>query len=372
MNAVTPSTSRARLTVRVVSEDGELAGLSREWADLYARSSPATPFQAHGWLCSWWRSYGSPGRLRVFLAYRAGRLVAAAPFRLDRRVLTPVGGEQSDFTDIVMDDAEGDAGLRDLRDGLLGQRGWDVIDLPEVRPGAVACRLAGVWGERAWTLPASTCLQLPGEPIEHALDALESRRARRLRSVLRKLDALELSVADVKADGVAGAMTELLRLHNMQWAGRGINVQHTQPRFREHLVTAARSLTADGHAVVSEFRVRGRLLACDFSLIGKDFVGGYLYGVHPDLRAEADVLTLLLRQNLAMTHRLGKPVFSLLRGDEPHKGKYGCRAVANQRVILGRGVRALPYAATTGARTAGRELLKRRYPRLAERISAWR
>ncbi|MFC4114454.1 GNAT family N-acetyltransferase [Nonomuraea zeae] len=376
MSAVPPKLSRAGLTVQVVRDASELAALSAEWADLYDRSSAATPFQSYGWLCSWWRAYGTPGRLRVFLARRDGRLVAAAPFTLEHRlgcrVLTPVGGGQADFTDIVVDDSEADAGLRELRAGLLGQPGWDVIDLPEARPGAAVRRLAELWDDRAWTLPASTCLHLPGLPIEQVVAGLNSRRAHRLRTALRKLDALDISVTAVEPDRAEQSVAELLRLHAMQWERRGINTQHTQPRFHDHLARAARSLVADGHAALTEFRVRGRLLACDFAVVGKDFLGGYLYGAHPDLRSEADVLTMLLRHNLATAHRLGKPMLSLLRGAETYKTKFGCEPAVNQRVLLGRGLRAGAYAATAGARTAGRELVKRRWPRLAERAGAWR
>ncbi|MEU6711334.1 GNAT family N-acetyltransferase [Nonomuraea sp. NPDC046802] len=371
------TTSRSsRLTLRVAKKSEELAALSAEWADLYARSSIATPFQSYGWICSWWHGYGTPGRLRVFLARRDGRLVAAAPFRLEHRlgcrVLTPVGGDQSDFTDIVVDDSEGDAGLRELRARMLAQPGWDVIDLPEARPGSAVRRLADLWDGPAWTRPSSTCLQLPGRPLEQVLAELHGPRARRLRTGLRKLDTVDLSVAAVHADGVERAVGELLRLHAMQWQSRAINVHHTQPRFMEHLARAAQWLVGQKHAVLWEYRLRGRLLACDFSLIGKDFVGGYLYGVHPDLRTEVDVLTMMLRQNLAEAHRLGKPVLSMLRGDEPYKTKYGCEAVVNQRVMLGRGARAAVYATGESMRAAGRELVKRHCPRLVERISAWR
>ncbi|MFG2075320.1 GNAT family N-acetyltransferase [Nonomuraea maritima] len=376
MTSSTSRASHARLALRVVTKGEDLAALSAEWADLYARSSTATPFQSYGWLCSWWRVYGTPGRLRVFLARRDGRLVAAAPFRLERRmgcrVLTPVGGTQSDFTDIVVDDGEGDAGLCELRSGLLAQPGWDVIDVPEARPGAAILRLARLWGVRSWTMPSSTCLQLPGRPLEEVLDGLKPSRARKLRARLRKLDRMELSVTSVGADRAEHTMTELLRLHTLQWQDRPINVLHTQPRFREHLTRAAQSMVADGHAGLAEYRVGGRLMACDFSVVGKDFVGGYLYGCHPDLRAEADILMMLLRENLATAGRLGKPTVSMLRGDEEYKAKWECEVVPNQRVMLGRNLRAGAYAAATGMRATGRDVAKRRFPRLAQRITTWR
>src|SRR6185503_4099327 len=86
-------------TVEVRRDDAALAEIRAEWDDLFGRCATATPFQAHAWLAAWWGQYGRPGRLRLVLVRYAGRLVAAAALRRERRwlcsVLTPVGGALS-------------------------------------------------------------------------------------------------------------------------------------------------------------------------------------------------------------------------------------------------------------------------------------
>ncbi|NEB20567.1 glycosyl transferase family 1, partial [Streptomyces coelicoflavus] len=71
--------------MELVTDERVFAGLASEWRRLYGRCATATPFQSHAWLRSWWRSYGSPGRLRLVLARDGRELVAAAPLMLVRR-----------------------------------------------------------------------------------------------------------------------------------------------------------------------------------------------------------------------------------------------------------------------------------------------
>src|SRR4051812_2059869 len=122
-------------SVEVRRSDTALAGLAGEWDDLVARCATATPFQTYAWLESWWRSYGLPGRLRLILVRHAGRLVAAAPLMVRRRggcpVLTPLGGEFSDFTDVLVDDELAEQAMRRLVATVLREPGWQAIDFPE-------------------------------------------------------------------------------------------------------------------------------------------------------------------------------------------------------------------------------------------------
>jgi CelD/BcsL family acetyltransferase involved in cellulose biosynthesis len=354
------------LAVEIIRDGAELDGLAGEWARLYARCSAATPFQSHAWVSAWWHAYGVPGRLRLVLARRRGRLVAAVPLvlvrRLGWRVLAPVGREQSDFTDILLDDDRAEETAAAVRDACRREPGWDVIDFPEVRPGSAIEHLRACWDAPRWTLPASVCVQLPGQPIERLLAAHSGRKAGKLRRCLRRAEALDASAVPVPAADAEAGVARLLELHAMQWERREINAEHTSPRFQALLTRAARRLVGEGLAVLSEYRAGGRLVAADLAVVGKDFVGGYLYAAHPSLRAETDIVTLLLRRNLGLAHELERPVLSLLRGAEPHKEKWGGRRVRSQRVILGRGRAAIGYATAARSRLAMRGLAVRRLP----------
>ncbi|MEU5869071.1 GNAT family N-acetyltransferase [Nonomuraea sp. NPDC047529] len=347
------------LATEVVTGSSRLRALAGEWADLHDRSPAATPFQSHVWLSSWWETYGRNANLSAVLLRRRGRLVAAAPVmtvrRAGLRVLRPLGGDQSDFTDVLIEDGDPDLPAA-LGRALAELPGWDVLDLPEVRPGADAERLAAAWPGRSWRLPASTCVELPGVPLGRLLAGLPGKNGNKLRRELRRVDEAPIQVRDVPAAEAEHAVARLLDLHALQWQGRGINVEHTKPRFRAHLARAARRLVAEQQARLIEYHLDGQVVAVDLVIVGKDFVGGYLYGTHPDLRAQVDVVTLLLRTDLGLAHELGRPTMSLLRGAESHKTKWGGQCAVSHRLLLARTPAATAYALAARARVGGRTL----------------
>ena len=150
--------------VTVCRDPEEFGELAKEWEDLRRRCRPATAFQSHAWLHSWWLSYGRPGRLRVVLVHSDGELVAAAPMMLTYRplpTLVALGGAITDFCDVLLDDERPHAAHALARALHRTARGA-VIDLREVRPGAAAERLYDVWPGSRQRLRDSVCLELPG------------------------------------------------------------------------------------------------------------------------------------------------------------------------------------------------------------------
>ena len=90
--------------------DDAFSRIADDWDALYGSCSTATPFQSRVWLESWWSSYRDEGgRLCLVGVRHRGRLVAAAAlvsrWRGPWRVLSPVGVRQSDYCDILIDDA---------------------------------------------------------------------------------------------------------------------------------------------------------------------------------------------------------------------------------------------------------------------------
>ncbi|MFD9500151.1 GNAT family N-acetyltransferase [Streptomyces sp. NPDC060035] len=329
-----------RLTVTLCRDLGEFAGLSGEWDALHRHCSTSTPFQSHAWLHSWWLSYGTPGRLRVVLARRHGRLIGAAPLMLVHRpmpLLVPMGGAISDFFDILVDDEEAKGAVMALERGLERAAVHTVIDLREVRPDASAQLLYGNWSGARSRLTDSTCMELPAEPIGALLERMPGSRAQRARSKLRKLDALGIECRPAPEQRVAGAVDTLLRLHERQWRGRGINPEHLRPRFCEHLVRATRRMVRDGEASLTEFLLDGDVVAAELSLRSAHLAGGYLYGADPGLREKkVDVTAMLLREAAQQAADTGRSVLSLLRGSEQYKNGWGPVPVVNQRLLLAR------------------------------------
>ncbi|SEO92716.1 Acetyltransferase involved in cellulose biosynthesis, CelD/BcsL family [Actinacidiphila rubida] len=325
------------LTVHVCRNAGEFGGLAREWAGLYQRCHTATAFQSHAWLWSWWLSYGGRRGLRVVLVRRGGELVAAAPLMRVHRplpALVPLGGAITDYTDVLLADAEAGVATA-LAAGVRRAARGAVVDLREVREGASAERLLACWRGTTRRLPDSVCLELPGLPMDGLIARVGSSRGQRIRASLRKLEAAGVEEREVPPHEVPSAIETMMRLHLLQWRGRGVTPEHERPRFARHLARAAAWMAADGAASVTEFRMDGRVVAANLTVLSPQLAGGYLFGADPVLRAaKVDVTTLLMRHGVGQSAGGGRATLSLLRGAEPHKFHWQPEHRTNQRLLM--------------------------------------
>jgi len=359
---MTRTISAGAWTVDTRRGDDALDDLADEWTDLYHRSAVASPFQSYAWVRSWWRAYGRAGRLRVFLVRQHGRLVAAAAFQARGPVLAPLGGDLTDFTDVLLDDRAAVPAARALTAALLRDPGWQVVDLPESRRGAA---LVAAWPGGHHETAGSVCLDLPARPMDELVAALPPHTRKTVRRRLNQLRKAGPEIRETTPGEAPRAIDDLLRLHRRQWQGRGGNPGHRTPAFAAHLTSAIPGMIRDGQAALLEYRFAGDLLASSLLLIGRDLVGGYLYGADPVLRGRVDVTTMLLADALALAHRWGRPTMSMLRGAEPHKATWRPAAVANRRLLLTR------PGSLRGAAYAHGVLLHRRAVTFAGRRAPW-
>ncbi|GGZ49613.1 GNAT family N-acetyltransferase [Streptomyces subrutilus] len=330
--------STGGLSVTLCRDPRQFAGLEEPWNRLVRGCPTATPFQSHAWLHSWWLSYGREGRLRILLVRRGGELVGAAPLMLVHRplpLLVPLGGPITDHFDVLVAAEHADLVVPALARGLYRAARGAVVDLREVRPGAAAEGLGKHWAGVGSTLTDSTCMELPALPFDELVRRMPSSGAQRVRAKLRKTDAAGIEEHEVTEDEVPRAVRSLLRLHEKQWRGRGVNPEHLRPRFAEHLTRAARRMVRTGEGRMTEFRLDGKVVAANVTLLSAGLSGGYLYGADPDLRAlKVDVGTLLLRHEAERALADGRPVVSFLRGSEPYKNHWRPETVVNQRFLL--------------------------------------
>ncbi|MEU7030090.1 GNAT family N-acetyltransferase [Streptomyces sp. SBR177] len=328
----------ASFLTEIVHDCAEFERLGPEWTALYRRCATATPFQSYAWLHSWWLSYGRPGALRVVLVRRPDGTPAGAAALMRAPgplpALTALGGAITDFTDVLLDDSCPEAAPA-LAGALARAARGAVIDLREVRPGAAAERVYAAWRGPRRRLPDSLCLELPAVPMEALLERIPSGKAQRVRAKLRKMDALGIDQRIVPAAEVPGALERLLRLHRLQWQGRGVTAEHTSERFAQHLARAVRPMVERGDAMVTEFRLGGDVVCADLTLMSPRLAGGYLYGADPELRArKVDVAAMLLRHGARETSASGRATLSMLRGTEPYKHHWRPETVPNQRLMM--------------------------------------
>jgi CelD/BcsL family acetyltransferase involved in cellulose biosynthesis len=350
-----PRTDDAAWATEIRRDDAALTAVAQDWDDLYRHCATATAFQSGEWLRSWWEVYGRPGRLRLVLIRRNGVLVAGAALSAERHrgrtVLTPLGTGLSDFEDVLVRDEYAAPATRALIGALLADRGWDVLHVRESRPGGPARALAAAWPGAHFTAPASTCLQIPAAPVAEVLAAVPGSTAKTLRKKLRKIDAEGFAVEQVPPGEAYDGIQALLALHRRQWQGRAVNLEHLGEPFARHLTRAGTDLIRQGRAVLHRYRLDDRVVACELLLVGSDHLGAYLFGFEPELRDRIDVAAMLIRQDIVATGELGRPVLSLLRGDEAYKMRWRPEPVPNAEWVLAR-PGSLPGAGYTRYRRA--------------------
>lgn len=322
-----------------IGEHAEFDALADAWDDLWARTPSTTPFQTHAWTSAWARAYVAAGQLAVVTVWDDEVLVAAAALHRVRRgpigLLAPLGGQLSDHTDVLLDPRVPDAGPR-LVQALLQVPGWQVLDLPEVLPGAAAQDWATAWPGPVRRAAASVNLQLPALPVTDVLARVPGRTAGTLRRKLRRIERLGVQRTEVAPGALPRAVPELIRLHEAQWAGRRGNPEHLTARFRRHLVEALAPMIERGQAVFVEYRLDGELVASEIDLVGHRQLSYYLAGISPSLRQHIDTAVLLVDGALERATRLGKEEYSFLRGLEDYKLRWRPDEVAATRIMLAR------------------------------------
>ncbi|MFD3465563.1 GNAT family N-acetyltransferase [Streptomyces sp. NPDC058682] len=332
------SGSAGALSVTLCRDPRQFAALEESWNRLFRGCPTATPFQSHAWLHSWWLSYGKDGRLRIVLVRRGEELVGAAALMLVHRpmpLLVPIGGPITDYFDVLVAAEHADRVVPALARGLHRAARGAVVDLREVRPGAAAEELYRQWPGVSSMLADSTCMELPTLPFDELVKRMPASGAQRVRAKLRKTDAAGIEEHEVTEQEVPRAVRTLLRLHEKQWRGRGVTPEHLRPRFAEHLTRATRRMVRAGESRLTEFRLDGKVVAANVTLLSSGLSGGYLYGADPDLRTrKVDVATLLLRHEARRALAEGRPVVSFLRGNEPYKNHWRPETVVNRRFLL--------------------------------------
>ncbi|MFH7599850.1 GNAT family N-acetyltransferase [Streptomyces racemochromogenes] len=330
--------STGALTVTLCRDSRQFAALEEPWNRLARECPTATPFQSHAWLHSWWLSYGKDGRLRILLVRRGEELVGVAALMLVHRPLprlVPLGGLITDYFDVLVSPEHAEQVVPALARGLHRAARGAVVDLREVRPGAAAEAVFEAWPGVSSRLADSTCMELPALPFDQLVKRMPASGAQRVRAKLRKTDAAGIEEHEVTEREVPQAVRTLLRLHEKQWRGRGVTPEHLRPRFAEHLTRATRRMVRAGEGRLTEFRLDGKVVAANVTLMSAALSGGYLYGADPDLRErKVDVATLLLRYEAGRALEEGRPVVSFLRGNEPYKNHWRPETVVNQRLLL--------------------------------------
>ncbi|WP_233452025.1 GNAT family N-acetyltransferase [Rubrobacter xylanophilus] len=337
-------------TASVVRSGRELEFLEGDWEELYAASSPATPFQSWAWLYSWWEVYGSGREPCIITVRSGGKLVGLLPLVREHwtgRVLF-MGTGPSVYLDMLAREGAEEAVARAAAERLREElRPWEVADLQHLRPGAAAWELLRSWEGPAASVWQTDCPVLKARPFEELLAPLTQKQRGNVRRLIRRSEREGLRAVAAGAEEAAAAASRMLGMHRKVWRNRGINPEHLSPRFEALLRLASERLTKRGLGFVSEFRRGEEVVASHLLLVGHDRVGGYLSGATEEAFRRYAVYPLYVRDGVEEARSRGLPVFDLMWGRGEHKLQWSPQMIPSRRLILGRARLPLwaPYAA---------------------------
>ena len=324
----------------VLDQLQDFATLEEEWEDLHRNAAFATPFQSWAWLYSWWEFYGKDYELRVVTIREGGLLVGLMPLMLERRGafgrLLFVGTGLTDHQDILV--REGwerqviAAGMRVLRQ----IDGWQVADLQQLRPEAVAWSIFESWEGPRTRVWQDNFPVIDVRPWDEVLASLSRNLRSTVRRTLRRAEADGVRCELAGVGEVERASHRWIVLHREAWRGRDIAPEHLSRRFESHLETAAFRMTVRDLGGVYEFWRDGEVIISHFLLFGRDFVAEHLPGARQDALQRYQLSSLCIWNAMNVAYGRTSSYLDLLRGEEDYKLRWSSRVVPHYGVILGR------------------------------------
>jgi CelD/BcsL family acetyltransferase involved in cellulose biosynthesis len=328
---VTVADAPAAVETQALEDAGVLEALRGEWADLWERCPPATPFQSPEWLLAWWRHPGGAPAWIVTLR-RAGRLVGLAPFyvyahpQTGIRQVTLVGNGITDRLDVLADPSV-DGGAWIL-EHLAGHRHrWDTADFADLHPESplLTARTPHALADAVDETEPCPVLALPADEAGLADAVASPRLLANLRYARRQAEKLG-TVEIVRADGtnLKQMLGALFRLHTQRWRSRGEPGVLDEVGVRMTIRDAAAGFLARGWLRLYALRIGGRTAAVQLGWAARGRAYYYIGGWDPAFARFSPGL-LLVEHAVREAIREGAREFDFLRGREPYKYAWGAR-----------------------------------------------
>ncbi len=363
--------------VEIIRHPERLAALAPEWDALLARSAADTVFLTSDWLETWWEVYGAGAALAVAIVREDGRLVAAAPCKVEERRRYALGFRQlefvgtgravcPDFLDVIVEPGRETELVPPLVQALVDAGGWDKLALTDV-PAASPTRAAlvaalGAAGLRPRTEGDRVCPYLPLPLTWPELEARLTHNFRRNHRKKRRRLGASL-VLWLPGDDVGAALASLAALHQdrMETSGRGGNFR--RPDYRAFHERFAERAARRGWLYLAFLERDGRRIAGRYGFVYRGTYYAYQSGFDPAAADDSPGEVLL---GMVIEDLIGRGVreFNFLRGAQPHKFHWTDRRRETLRVD-GWPRRTRSHAlALVDRMAAERRRLRRRFPGL--------
>jgi hypothetical protein len=280
--------------VETASGLAALDALAPEWLALCGRSGRDQPFWHPGWIRAHVRAFEQPDQLRLLTARDGhGALAAVLPLIVERawhygmpvrRWRGAAGVHSLRFDCVTAGGEEGAAALAALGSHLLGQPGWDILELRDVPAGGRAEQLleaaragghrVGRWESMQTPFIALDVVALDnrGQPLPRGLQGTKADFRHHLRRTRRKLEAElggELHLHDLgglPAPQRGLFLEEFYKVEASGWKGKNGTAIACLPAVRRFYDEAAEAMAAGEHFVLHRMAAGEQTVAMSYSL----------------------------------------------------------------------------------------------------------
>ncbi|MCZ7567415.1 MAG: GNAT family N-acetyltransferase [Ardenticatenaceae bacterium] len=337
------------MRVELRTDDAALAALAPAWTALHCRSRTATLYNTPQWAQVWWRHFGEPGTLRLFLVRDENdALIGLAPMCLTtdgdgEPVLRYLGGvDVSDYLDALAaagdEEAVASGLLAGWADGRCrGSRQIDLRAVPHASPLREAfLRLAPAAGFKLQVERDEVCpvVTLP-DTWDAYLAQLDGKQRRELRRKVRKAgrDVL-VSWYQVRAGPPSGLDEAMETFFDLHARSDPTKAAFMTPRMRAFFRDVAHIAAREGWLALSVLLVNGQPAATYFTFDYDNQILLYNSGHDPTLVPEMSPGWVLLAYGIEHAINLGRRRFDFLRGQEDYKFRFGGQAEPVWRLQL--------------------------------------
>jgi CelD/BcsL family acetyltransferase involved in cellulose biosynthesis len=324
------------LVVSVLDSEEGFGALRSEWDALLERARGVSPFVSWDWQQGWWMCYGRGRRLRLYLARRGDRLVGVLPLyrhrvgvglglRCEQARFVGTGGDTSpDHLGALLDPEDEESVARHLVDAALGEPGWDVLWLSDVREGStLATVLVAAARQRGLPTEAGPATPIGFVPLADGWEALLRRlgpKRRRSIGYERRRAARALGARFFVWQDPATldqAFDRLATLHRLRWEGRGEH-SFSSPEYLAFHREVMRRFLRRGWLRLFGLDVGGKSIAMLYCFRFRDEVYYFQGGFDPAY-ARFSPGFVLLGHALEHSTNEGAALFDMLKGEYEHK-----------------------------------------------------
>ena len=332
---VVPATHDGQIVTRTLTDFREFLAIEQEWDRLVDAAGCDHPFLQHGWLRTWWTSFGAGRELQVVVAYRDGTLIAAAPLMSSRRrivgvrarVLEAIANDHTPRYEFLVARGHEQAGFaalwRVLTDGSLE---WDLLQLRSLRTDSATHAAVSECARRlqlptgVWDAERSPYVTFRGTWDEYFKELSHNHR-RNVGKSERRLERLGDLTLEMVTSPDEAALADGMRIEALAWKESAGTAMLSRADVQGFYEAFGRHAAEHGQLRLFFLNLDGRRIAFSYGLLYQNTIFVLKGGYDPEYSRYSPYHVLY---SFVFQHgfKTGLSGYEFLGNDEPFKMKW--------------------------------------------------